>query len=266
MGAPAQRERSTRVLRNLEDNEYVADSKLFELFDGCYVEICEELRASRDDESDFENSDASTLADCAYSCYSNTLWDGALSLSALIRKEPWRVRGMRVLEIGAGLGLPSIVAAALGGRVVATEQLPLSLLTREVRRNHRVIERAGGIAEVKELDWSQPAEEIHQHLGTFDLVLGCDILAGVKAGTDHFNQILKVVEATTSVWGECLLTWVPRMDVSYDRLLKAVRSALHGWEADFLDSSTLDEAFLSQGAGILHLRRIGVQTGLEELD
>ncbi|CAE8592392.1 unnamed protein product, partial [Polarella glacialis] len=111
--------------------------------------------------------------------YSNTLWDGALLLSALLRDQPWRARGRRVLEIGAGLGLPSIVAAALGGLVTATEQLPLDLLSREVERNLDCIQRAGGSIAVRELDWARPKDEIPLRLGIFDLVIGCDILAGV---------------------------------------------------------------------------------------
>lgn len=255
--------RQTVVLRCLADNEYASYKKRFLLAD-CAVEICEEWSSPKDDAAN--PLEGVEYSECNYSLYSNSLWDGSLMMAALLRDQPFRVLGRRVLEIGAGLGLPAIVAAALGGRAVATEQLPLDLLNREARRNEHVIHAAGGSIEVKELDWEKPSEEITARLGTFDLVIGCDILAGVKAGTRHFKQILDVVSASTSVWGECLLTWVPRCEVSVELLLEAVRAALPGWQASFLQRSLLDPAFVADGARILYLGRPCISGQLDELD
>jgi len=166
------------VLNTLQDNDRVGERKRF-LLQGGHVDICEELGSSSDD-SPLEGADAASLS---YSVYSNTLWDGSLLLASFLRSQPWRVRGQRVLEIGAGLGLPSIVAAAMGGHVIATEQSPLDLLRREVCRNKEVIAAGGGAIDVQELDWAESPEHISQRLGSFDVVLGCDILAGVKPGT-----------------------------------------------------------------------------------
>ncbi|KAK0709539.1 hypothetical protein B0T26DRAFT_616924, partial [Lasiosphaeria miniovina] len=50
------------------------------------------------------------------------LWNGARVVSEHFEAHPAEVRGRSVLEIGAGAGLPSIVAAALGAeRVVVTD-------------------------------------------------------------------------------------------------------------------------------------------------
>lgn len=176
------------ILTCQADNDRTATSKRFPLPDDSFVEICEDFSDQVEDEDGISN----------YSTYSNVLWDGCLFLSALLRQQPWRVRGRRVLEIGSGLGLPSIVAAALGGRSVATEQQPLTLLTREAKRNADLVRRAaetweGASLEVQELDWTWPPEEAVAKLGVFDLVMGCDILAGVKAGNKHFCQVLKLV-------------------------------------------------------------------------
>ncbi|CAE7544038.1 ccnyl1-b, partial [Symbiodinium sp. CCMP2592] len=153
-----------------------------------HVDICEEPVA-QELKSRLEGADVANLS---YSVYSNTLWDGSLLLASFLRSQPWRVRGQRVLEIGAGLGLPSIVAAAIGGHVIATEQSPVDLLRREVCRNKEVIAAGGGSIDVQELDWAESPEHISQRLGSFDVVLGCDILAGVKPGTARSSRMLSV--------------------------------------------------------------------------
>ena len=253
--------RDVLVLNSLQDNDRVGETKRFVLQDG-HVDICEELEASSDDLPP-EEADASKLS---YSVYSNTLWDGSLLLASLLRSEPWRVRGQRVLEIGAGLGLPSIVAAAMGGHVVATEQSPLDLLRREVGRNQDVIAAGKGSIDVQELDWTELPESILQRLGSFDVVLGCDILAGVKSGTAHFDQILGIIQKVGTVWAACLLTWVPRCGVEVKRLLAAVETALPSWKATFLDASSLQAAFRADGAEILLLTRPRLSATLHELD
>jgi predicted nicotinamide N-methyase len=77
------------------------------------------------------------------------------------------LRGARVIELGCGLALPSLVAAASGGRVVATDWSAeaLSRARDNAERNEVSIETA-------ELDWFSPSRE----LGFFDLVLCSDVL------------------------------------------------------------------------------------------
>src|SRR5919206_521759 len=47
------------------------------------------------------------------------LWPSALALARMIAGRS--LRGARTLELGCGLGLPSIAAALAGGRVLATD-------------------------------------------------------------------------------------------------------------------------------------------------
>eukprot|EP00928_Gymnodinium_smaydae_P097583 TRINITY_DN8879_c0_g1_i2.p1 TRINITY_DN8879_c0_g1~~TRINITY_DN8879_c0_g1_i2.p1 ORF type:complete len:298 (+),score=56.34 TRINITY_DN8879_c0_g1_i2:55-894(+) len=226
------------------DNDDAAQPKRFPLWCG-EVSIFEELDPPGDDDDE------------AYSVYSNNIWDGAIFAAALFRRQPWLVRGRRVLEIGAGLGLPSIVAAALGADAVVTEQAPLRLLRREVGRNSGVVSAGGGRARVAELNWEWPVEKRTAALGSaaFDVVLGCDVLAGVKAGTDHFHQILGLVAALLEDGGDGLLTWIPRMGAPDDRLVSCAAKALPGWRAEFLDASLHDIDFPADGCRMLHLWR-----------
>jgi len=47
------------------------------------------------------------------------LWPSAVALARVVARRP--LTGRRVLELGCGLGLPALAAAAAGGRVLATD-------------------------------------------------------------------------------------------------------------------------------------------------
>jgi predicted nicotinamide N-methyase len=50
------------------------------------------------------------------------LWPSAVALARVVARRP--LTGRRVLELGCGLGLPALAAAAAGGRVLATDWAP----------------------------------------------------------------------------------------------------------------------------------------------
>lgn len=96
------------------------------------------------------------------------LWPSALGLARAVAARD--VRGMRVLELGCGLGVPSIVAA-LGAarRVLATDWSPdaLEYAARNADLN-------GASVETMLVDWREPASLVAE--GPWDLVLGSDLL------------------------------------------------------------------------------------------
>jgi predicted nicotinamide N-methyase len=90
------------------------------------------------------------------------LWPAAFALAGAL---PARLDGVRVIELGCGLGLPSLVAAARGAEVTATDWAPdaVELLRRNAAANALALR-----AEVR--DWRAAwAEE-------FDLALAADVL------------------------------------------------------------------------------------------
>ena len=94
------------------------------------------------------------------------LWPSGLELAR--RLSGRALRGARVVELGCGLGLPSLVAAGCGGRVLATDWSAAAL---------RLLERnaaANGLAlRTLRVDWARPSELLE--LAPFDLVLAADV-------------------------------------------------------------------------------------------
>jgi predicted nicotinamide N-methyase len=95
------------------------------------------------------------------------LWPSGLALARAVAGRA--LRGARTLELGCGLGLPSIAAALAGGRVLATDWSPDALaFTRENAA------RAGVSLETLLCGWSEPEPLIAR--APWDLVLASDVL------------------------------------------------------------------------------------------
>jgi len=89
------------------------------------------------------------------------LWPAATALAVALPD----VAGLRVVELGCGLGLPSLVAAARGADVTASDwaEDAVELLRENAARNGLALR-----AEVR--DWREPWPE------RFDVVLAADVL------------------------------------------------------------------------------------------
>jgi predicted nicotinamide N-methyase len=99
--------------------------------------------------------------------YWSVLWRSGVALARELAGEP--VAGRRVVELGCGLGVPSLVAARAGAFVLATDQDPeaLELVERNARENGVAVETA-------RVDWGDADELVAR--GPFDLVLAADVL------------------------------------------------------------------------------------------
>lgn len=102
------------------------------------------------------------------------LWPGALAAARRVSELVESRRGVRVVELGCGLGLPALVAAQRGARVVASDWLaaPLEFVRRSAAAN-------GSRVDVLRMDWSTPCLRPR-----FDLCVGADVGydAGAEAG------------------------------------------------------------------------------------
>ena len=103
------------------------------------------------------------------------VWPSAEALAAYLVENPEAVRGKDVLELGAGLGVPGLVAAALGAeRVVLSDSRNEYL---DVMRGN--VEKNGlGNCTVALLDFTTCLSQIE---AVFDVVLGSDIMYDVDS-------------------------------------------------------------------------------------
>ena len=99
--------------------------------------------------------------------YGSVLWRSGVALAREL--EGAGLAGRRVVELGCGLGLPSLVAARAGADVLATDadEEALELLERNARENVLSLETA-------RIEWRVPEELVAR--GPFDLVLAADVL------------------------------------------------------------------------------------------
>lgn len=111
--------------------------------------------------------------------YGVALWPSAIALGHEIAGRGDQFAGRRVLELGAGMGLPGIVASSAGGRVVQTDrdELALHLARRNGARNH------AADVEYRLADWTEWADP-----DRYDWIIGADILYGAVLH-DHLRQI-----------------------------------------------------------------------------
>jgi predicted nicotinamide N-methyase len=96
--------------------------------------------------------------------YWAVLWRGASVLARQV--ESLEVHGLRVLELGCGLGLPSLAAARAGAEVTATDADPEALELVAINAAANGLEVAAGVFDFR----SDPAP------GEFDLVIASDVL------------------------------------------------------------------------------------------
>lgn len=106
------------------------------------------------------------------------VWDAAVALAQYVATEFSHadgLRGKRVLELGAGTGVPGLAAARLGADVVLTDRArALELLRRNVAANG-VTDRVT----VCELEWGAP--RVPEALENTQLVLAADVVAHEEA-------------------------------------------------------------------------------------
>jgi predicted nicotinamide N-methyase len=153
---PRSRRRSDRSVRqalNLIEDEV-------ELGDGLRLEI---LRPPSADEL----IDEAAFDEEEFLPYWAELWPSGLALARHVAAR--ELAGLRVVELGCGLGLPALTAALRGADVLATDwaEDAIDLLRRNAERNEIFLR----VARVR---WSEPEPLLRA--APWDLVLGADLL------------------------------------------------------------------------------------------
>jgi predicted nicotinamide N-methyase len=111
--------------------------------------------------------DESSFDEDEFLPYWAELWPSGVALARVIAARD--LRGLRVVELGAGLGLPSLAAALRGADVLATDWADeaVALLRENAERN-------GVRLRVERVRWDEPADLLEA--APWDVVLGADLL------------------------------------------------------------------------------------------
>ena len=171
------------------------------------------------------------FADDEFLPYWAERWPSGIALSEHV---PARddLRGRRVLEIGCGLGLPSLVAARHGADVVAMDWSPDAIALLDRNASHNGLPVAAVSANWRDTDAIVA-------LGPFDLVLAADVLYEARNAAPILTLLAKLgAPATIADPGRRHAT----------AFLDAVRAG--GWTID-----TVTDARIPQG-GIHRLSRV----------
>jgi predicted nicotinamide N-methyase len=125
--------------------------------------------------------------------YGVVLWPAAIALAHEIATRAAQFRGKTVLELGAGTGLPGLVAASLGASVVQTDRNELIL---HICRSNGERNRMAGI-EYRLGDWTEWTDETR-----YDWIVASDIL---YADTQH-EPLRRIFKGNLAPNGRLLLS------------------------------------------------------------
>jgi methyltransferase-like protein 23 len=175
--------------------------------------------------------------------YGVSVWPSAIALAHEIATQAAAFRGRSVLELGAGVGLPGIVAASFGGRVLQTdrEELALHLCERNGERN------GAGTIEYRPSDWTEWGEA-----GRYDWIIASDVLYG-ESLHPHLRRIF---ESNLAANGRILLADPFRG--SSLRFLET--SEAEGWRVTF-NKWNVGEAATPRPVGVFALVPPGSSAG-----
>jgi len=143
------------------------------------------------------------------------LWPSGLALASELAERD--ITGARILELGAGLSLPSLIALARGAHPLATDWYPVALAFA------RANAAAAGLGDLDtlEVDWSHPPAELFAR-GPFDLIIGADVAYERR----HASQLAQLLIKATVRASTSLLIADPRRPDA-DALVSALVGA--GW-------------------------------------
>lgn len=165
--------------------------------------------------------------------YYGNLWPAGLALADhMARMGDW-LEGKKVIELGCGLALPSLVCAKLGANVTAQDIHPdvVELLKENIQINQ--IDETK--IKIESFLFQNASQEYLKNLGTFDFVIASDILYE----KNQPENVAKIASALCSRTGHIILI-DPARNPKYLQLCVDEIKA-RGFRADAL---TKDELFV----------------------
>ncbi|KAK6078304.1 nicotinamide n-methyltransferase [Seiridium cupressi] len=191
------------------------------------------------------------------------LWNGARYVSHWFEDNVSAIKDKTVFELGAGGGLPSIVAAILGARKVVCTDYPDEELLVMIRKN--VDESAALIPEPKSrivaegYEWGVDPKPIIAHLDDgeegFDILILADLLF---KHPQHANMV-KTIEMTLSkkrdskalVFFTSYRPWLQQADLAFFD-----RARDHGFNVEKIFEQRLEKPMFENDPGDLEIQKL----------
>jgi predicted nicotinamide N-methyase len=129
--------------------------------------------------------DEEAFAEAEFLPYWAELWSSAIALAHDVSLRS--LRGKRTLELGCGLGLPSIAAARAGGRVLATDWSPDAVLATAANAQRNDV-----TLETLVCSWAAPAAIVER--APWQLVLASDVLYERRNGELLLDLLPRLVD------------------------------------------------------------------------
>jgi predicted nicotinamide N-methyase len=130
-------------------------------------------------------------ADQAYPPYWAEPWPSGVALAHAVSDRDWRAAP--VVELGCGLGLPSVAAARAGARVLATDRSADAVVFAAVNA-----EQNGVRVETAVCSWDDPAPVVAR--APWRLVLAADVLYGQRNVDELLALLPRLVGDDGAVW------------------------------------------------------------------
>ncbi|GAC1376234.1 MAG: methyltransferase domain-containing protein [Aquirhabdus sp.] len=129
---------------------------------------CFHIRGLKDNQQFSDPDGIAELAGISSSTWSlfGNVWPSGMILAEMINVH--ELGGLRILELGCGLGLASMVAHSRGADITASDYHPSAcdFFTENIRLNHM------SPMSFSICDWAK----LHPEMGNFDLIIGSDLL------------------------------------------------------------------------------------------
>lgn len=117
--------------------------------------------------------------------YFGILWPAAEALSIYLNDHSELIKSKSVLELGCGLGYPSLVATQVGAKVMATDFHPD--VEEYFQRNCR---HSSLMCDYQRLNWREDKRDI----GLYDVVMGSDVLYESKHASEVAQGLIRFLK------------------------------------------------------------------------
>ena len=127
--------------------------------------------------------------------YFGVLWEAGIGLSQYLENRNYK--GLRILEIGCGLALPSFILHRQGADVLATD------FHADVEQFLKYNQEANDLFfQYSLMNWRDEVKRVENDFGLFDLVIGSDILYEGQ----HSKQVAQALIGLLKPDGEIILS------------------------------------------------------------